>query len=40
MDYSTKVTTRLVKMVLKDTVKVLVDWKDAEKKVKLNKYFE
>jgi hypothetical protein len=33
MDYSTKVTTRLVKQVLKDTAKVIVDWKDASRKV-------
>jgi len=35
MDYSTKVTTRLVKMVLKDTLKVVLDWREAKKKVKL-----
>ena len=35
MDYSTKVTTRLVKIVLKDTAKVIVDWKDAPRKVLL-----
>jgi tubulin monoglycylase TTLL3/8 len=34
MDYSTKVTTRLVKQVLKDTAKVIVDWKDASRKKK------
>ena len=34
MDYSTKVTTKLVKMVLKDTAKVIVDWREAPKKVK------
>ena len=33
MDYSTKVTTRLVKMVLKDTAKVIVDWSEAPRKV-------
>lgn len=33
MDYSTKVTTKLVKMVLKDTAKVIVDWKEASRKV-------
>jgi len=33
MDYSTKVTKRLVKMVMKDTAKVLIDWKDADRKV-------
>jgi hypothetical protein len=33
MDYSTKVTTRLVKMVLKDTAKVIVDWTEAPRKV-------
>jgi len=34
MDYSTKVTTKLVKMVLKDTAKVIVDWKEASRKKK------
>jgi tubulin monoglycylase TTLL3/8 len=33
MDYSTKVTTRLVKMVMKDTAKVIVDWRDAPRNV-------
>jgi len=33
MDYSTKVTTSLVKMVLKDTAKVIVDWREASRKV-------
>ena len=35
MDYSTKVTTKLVKMVLKDVPKVVLDWKEAKKKVTL-----
>ena len=34
MDYSTKITKKLVKMVLKDTAKVIIDWRDADKKVK------
>jgi tubulin monoglycylase TTLL3/8 len=34
MDYSTKVTTRMVKAVMRDTAKVLVDWRDAPKNVK------
>ena len=33
MDYSTKITERLVKMVLEDTAKVLVDSKMGKKKV-------
>jgi hypothetical protein len=33
MEYSTKITKRLVKSVMKDTAKVLVDWKEASKKV-------
>jgi len=33
MDYSTKVTTKLVKMVMKDTAKVIVDWRDAPRNV-------
>ena len=33
MYYSTKVTTKLVKMVLKDTAKVIVDWRDAPRNV-------
>lgn len=32
MDYSTQVTERLVKMVLEDTVKVVVDYPNAKKK--------
>ena len=32
MDYSTHVTTRLVKMVLEDTIKVVVDYASAKKK--------
>ncbi len=33
MDYSTKITKKLVKMVMKDTAKVIVDWNFATKKV-------
>ena len=33
MEYSTKITKKLVKSVMKDTAKVLVDWKEAPKKV-------
>ena len=33
MDYSTKVTTRLVNMVMIDTAKVRVDWRDAPSNV-------
>ena len=33
MSYSTKVTKKLVKMLTKYTVKVLIDWRDANKKV-------
>jgi len=40
MDYSTKVTTRLVKMVLKDTAKVIVDWREAPRKVYFLFYLE
>jgi tubulin monoglycylase TTLL3/8 len=36
MDYSTKVTERLVKMVLEDTVKVVVDYANAKKKKKVD----
>ena len=31
MDYSTPVTKKLVKMVMKDTAKVVLDWKEADK---------
>ena len=34
MDYSTTVTEKLVKMVLEDTVKVVVDYPEAKKKSK------
>lgn len=34
MEYSTKITKKLVKSVLKDTAKVIVDWKDAPRKKK------
>ena len=40
MNYSTKVTKKLVKMVLKDTVKVLIDWRDADKKVLKNIFID
>jgi len=40
MSYSTKVTKKLVKMVLKDTVKVLIDWRDADKKVLKNIFID
>ena len=33
MNYLTKVTKKLVKMLTKYTVKVLIDWRDADKKV-------
>lgn len=33
MDYSTKVTTRLVKSAMRDVAKVMVDWKDASRNV-------
>jgi len=36
MDYSTDVTTRLVKMVLEDCIKVVVDYADAKKKSKVD----
>lgn len=36
MDYSTPVTERLVKMVLEDTVKVVVDYADSKKKSKVD----
>jgi tubulin monoglycylase TTLL3/8 len=36
MDYSTTVTERLVKMVLEDTVKVVVDYAGAKKKSKVD----
>lgn len=36
MDYSTHVTTKLVKQVLIDTVKVIVDYANASKKQKKN----
>lgn len=29
MDYSTKVTTKLVKQAMKDVAKVVVDWREA-----------
>jgi len=34
MDYSTKVTTKLVKMVMKDTAKVIVDWQNGPRNVR------
>ena len=34
MDYSTAVTERLVKMVLEDTIKVVVDYANASQKKK------
>ena len=34
MDYSTKITERLVKMVLEDTIKVVVDYAGAPEKKK------
>ena len=34
MEYSTKITKKLVKSVMKDTAKVIVDWKDASRKKK------
>ena len=40
MSYSTKVTKKLVKMVLKDTVKVLIDWRYADKKVLKNIFID
>ena len=36
MDYSTAVTERLVKLVLEDTVKVIVDYASAKKKSKVD----
>lgn len=36
MDYSTDVTTRLVKMVLEDCIKVVVDHAGAKKKSKVD----
>ena len=36
MDYSTHVTTRLVKMVLEDCVKVVVDYGSAKKRSKVD----
>lgn len=36
MDYSTHVTEKLVKMVLEDTIKVIVDHADAKKKSKID----
>jgi len=36
MDYSTTVTERLVKLVLEDTVKVVVDYATAKKKSKVD----
>ena len=33
MEYSTKVTKRLVKSVMKDTAKVIYDWREAPKNV-------
>jgi tubulin monoglycylase TTLL3/8 len=35
MDYSTKVTTKMVKAVMRDTAKVIVDWRDSPKNVNL-----
>jgi tubulin monoglycylase TTLL3/8 len=36
MDYSTPITTRLVKLVLEDTIKVVVDYAEAPKKQRKN----
>ena len=36
MDYSTHVTERLVKMVLEDCIKVIVDYGNAKKKSKVD----
>lgn len=36
MDYSTPVTERLVKLVLEDTIKVVVDYASARKKSKVD----
>jgi tubulin monoglycylase TTLL3/8 len=36
MDYSTDITTRLVKMVMEDTIKVVVDHAQAKKKSKVD----
>lgn len=36
MDYSTQVTERLVKLVLEDTIKVVVDYADAKKSARKN----
>lgn len=33
MEYSNKITKRLVKSVMRDTAKVICEWKDASKKV-------
>ena len=33
MEYSTKITERMVKNVMKDTAKVIIDWKEAAKNV-------
>ena len=33
MDYSTKITKKLVKSVMKDTAKIIVDWNFASKQV-------
>ena len=34
MEYSTNITKKMVKSVMRDTAKVIVDWKDASRKVK------
>ena len=36
MDYSTSVTERLVKIVLEDSIKVIVDYASAKKKSKVD----
>jgi tubulin monoglycylase TTLL3/8 len=33
MEYSTKITERMVKNVMMDTAKVIVDWREASKNV-------
>ena len=40
MSYSTKVTKKLVKMLTKYIVKVLIDWRDADKKVLKNIFID
>ena len=35
MEYSTEITKRMVKSVMNDTAKVIVDWREASKKVYL-----